>query len=274
MSVLLDHDANLAFLREGKGGLTLGADYYGTEEQYRQAHGLDLETAGLDTDEADASAESLDSAESEPSNETTIQLLPGSAVYRPDGLLPVIIEGESAGELGSSAPVWCVPGDFHRYLQPGEPDTADSGLVREILVGSYRSPADDDNDDPAYLGTFIPESEWDAVVGSLHRQCLHLIAEIGFDPSIERPDESRPRGETWLAERSNWETEVAGLKEHIASLEGKLAAPAPAPAPSALPENALELIQAAGSLSKPKAEAVLAALTSTTAPESSEAATP
>ncbi|MBB6053268.1 hypothetical protein [Armatimonas rosea] len=197
-------------------------------------------------------------------DETTIQLLPGIAVYRPDGLLPVLIEGEST-------PTWCVPGDFQRYLQPGEPETRASGLVREILVGSYRSPADDDNDDPACLGTFIPDSEWDAVVAAVHRERLQLIEEIGFDPTIERPDESKPRGETWLAERSNWETEVVGLKEHIASLEAQLAASAPAPAPSALPENALELIQAAGSLSKPKAEAVLAALTSTATPESTGA---
>lgn len=142
--------------------------------------------------------------------------------------------------------------------------------MREILVGSYRNPADDDNDDPAHLGTFIPDSEWDAVVADVHRERLRLIGEIGFDPTIERPDESKPRGETWLAERSNWQTEVAGLKGYITQMEAQLAAPAPAPTPSALPANALELIQTAGSLSKPKAEAVLAALTSTAAPESKE----
>lgn len=258
MSAFLNHEENLAFLREGKGGLTLGGSYYATEEQYRQAHGLDIP-------EADASAKLSSSfAESEPSHETTITLLPGVAVYRPDGLPPVTIEG------GGGLAAWYAPGDFQRYLQPGEPETETSGLVREILVGSYRNPADDDNDDPAYLGTFVPDSEWDAVVGDVHRGYLQLVEEIGFDPAVERPDESKPRGESWLAERAHWEAETAkweadfvGLKNQVRELEAKLAAQPVAidtPSRAALPENALELIKQAGRVGQDRAEAIFAAL--------------
>lgn len=157
------------------------------------------------------------SLEGNSENETIRSLFPGVAVFSLNGPY-----NDGDGEPNAQ---WSLPGDFQRYLQPGEPDTRASGLVREILVGSYRNLADDDNDDPAYLGTFIPESEWDAVVG---------------------------------------------LQSKIRELEGQLAAPATAPAssalpvPSALPDNALELIQTAGSLSKPKAEAVLAALQAST----------
>ena len=189
-------------------------------------------------------------------NETTASLLPGIAVFIGPGHSIPFSEGAR----------WLTSGEFKCYLELGEEDNA--GLYRELLVGPFRN-FDLDNDHELPSGNFLTDPEWDFVVGEPRKQVFQLIGEIGFDPYAERPDESKPRGETWLAERSNWETEVERLKEYVKELEGKLAATATAPASSALPDNALELIQTAGSLSKPKAEAVLAALQASreTAPE-------
>jgi hypothetical protein len=200
-----------------------------------------------DTPEADASMELLGSAESELTNETTVPLLPGVAVYL----------GPGASTPFSDGPKWCAPGDFQCFLEEG--GDANPGQFRELLVGPFRA-FDLDNDHELPEGTFLDELGWDSVVGRLRREIIALSEQIGIPAFLEQPDESKPLCGTWLAERSSWETEVERLKEHIVLLEGKLAVPAPAPAPSALPANALELIQTAGGLSKPKAEAVLAVL--------------
>ena len=196
-------------------------------------------------------------------DETTVPLLPGNVVFI----------GPSAPVPFSEGPRWLASGDFKCFLEPGGDEHP--SLVREVLVGPFRA-FDNDSDHELPEGSFLDEAGWAEWVENPQRVAFQLAQQVGFDPYQPQPDESKPRGETWLAERSDWETEVAGLKEHIASLEGKLAAPAPAPAPSALPvssalpENALELIKTAGGLSTPKAEAVLAALTSKAAPESAE----
>jgi hypothetical protein len=47
-----------------------------------------------------------------------------------------------------------------------------------------------------------------------------LEAEIGSPPSGSHPDEAKPRGETWHAERANWQAEVERLRA-AARKEGK-----------------------------------------------------
>ena len=259
----LRHEENLALLREGKGGLTIGSSYFGTEEQYRLAHGLDPEPS---TEDAEAS----DLNESDPlQHETSIFMLtPGSAVYRADGMLPAVIES------GEPAPVWCLPGDFKLFLEPGEDEHAN--LVREILVGSFRK-FDDRNDHDIEPGNFYTEPEWDSVVGEPRTHVMQLVQEIGFDPKVERPDESKPRGESWLAERASadaekqrMDAELSALKDQFAAanaraseLEAQLdATPADSPVSSALPENALERLTAIKGVGEKLAGEILAALTS------------
>lgn len=145
-------------------------------------------------------------------HEDEITLTPGSALYSPDGLLPPIGEG----------PKWCVPGDFQLYLEPSDAEQADGKLVREILVGSWREPSDDDFE--FAQGCFLDDSLWDSVVGAAQREALRLDQQIGKLAEGVHPDERLPRAETWLAERANWQTEVEQLRGYIAMLEGKLSA--------------------------------------------------
>ncbi len=195
-------------------------------------------------------------------------LSPGSALFVPTGDEPTT--GDSLFGY------WVAPGDFRLFLQPGESGTRSDGLVRELLVGAYRTP--EDSDFEFDQGTFIPDSEWDAVVGAVHRECLQLRELIGEIPEGAHPDEIKPRAASFMAERANWETEVAALRTSESDLRATVASLTArnaellssnaelltASVAAGLPGNALELIQTAGGLSKPKAESVLAALTAPT----------
>ena len=195
--------------------------------------------------------------EGKPQHETsTIRLDPGSAVLRTDGLLPIVIGsfGAAPGEGGQPAPTWCASGEFVLFLEAGEDEHAN--LVRELLVGPYRE-FNDTSDHELTPGNFLTDPEWDFVVGEPRTHVMQLVQEIGFDPEVERPDESKPRGESWLAERASadaekqrMDAELSALKEQLAAanartseLEAELTAtPADSPVSSALPENALDLL--------------------------------
>ena len=192
-----------------------------------------LESGDPSGSNAAPDTQSPTSLEGNPQHETII-LTPGSAVYRADGMLAAI------SESGESGPVWCLPGDFKLFLEPGEDEHAN--LVREILVGSFRK-FDDRNDHEIEPGNFYTEPEWDFVVGGARSEAMYLVQEIGFDPNVQRSDESKPRAESWLAERASADAEKARMDAEIKALKDQLAAtPANSPVPSALPENALELL--------------------------------
>jgi hypothetical protein len=190
------------------------------------------------------------------SNETIV-LSPGSALHRSSGLLPALVEG------GKPVPTWSAPGGFVLYLEPGEDEY--TGLVRELLVGSYRTP--EDSDFEHHQGVFFSDPEWEFVSGTLKNRIFELETQIGFLAGTKQSEESKPRGESWLAERADSDAEKARMDAEIATLKEQLSTALglqqleAAPLSELLPANALELIQTAGGLSKPKAEAVLAALT-------------
>ncbi len=144
----------------------------------------------------------------------TIFLTPGSAVYRADGLLPAISE---SGEFG---PTWSAPGDFVLFLEPGEDEH--TGLVRELLVGSYRHPEDSDFEQSQ--GVFFTDPEWDFVSGSLKNRIFEMETQIGFLAGTEQLADQRPRAESWLAERSAADAEKARLDAEIAMLFNQLTA--------------------------------------------------
>lgn len=54
-----------------------------------------------------------------------------------------------------------------------------------------------------------------------------LVKLVGEPPAGSHPDEMLPRAPTWHGERANWEAEVARLREHVATLEAKIADPNP-----------------------------------------------
>lgn len=241
---ILDHEANLAFLREGRGGLTLGATYYGTEAQYRQAHGLDI------PEEAETSDAEPDGSEKDQNNhETILVLTPGSAVF---------VYGASPDEPRR----WIASDDFELFLQPGEAGTDSDGLVRELLVGGFRQPADDDFEHDQ--GIFVPDSEWDDVVGAVHRERLELVEEIGFDPEAPRPDESKPRGASWLVERADSDAQLADADAKLTDANAKLAALeselAALKSSSGLPSNLRETLTGITGVGDKLADAIIAAL--------------
>jgi hypothetical protein len=48
-----------------------------------------------------------------------------------------------------------------------------------------------------------------------------LEKQVGELPEGAHPDERKPRAETWLQERANWEKEVKQLREYIKKLESR-----------------------------------------------------
>ena len=176
--------------------------------------------------------------EGTPQHETsTFRLDPGSAVLRTDGMLPIVIEG------GESAPVWSAPGDFVLFLEPGEDEH--TGLVRELLVGSFRSPENSDFEQSQ--GVFFTDPEWEFVSGSRKNRIFELETQIGFLAGTEQLADQRPRAESWLAERAAADAEKARMDADIASLKDQLAAASElikelqAPiAPASQPESAPE----------------------------------
>lgn len=190
------------------------------------------------TPEAEVASESV-------SHETTLVLTPGTAVYRPDGLLTVLIEGGS--------PSWCVPGDFELYIEHGMDEL--EGKVRELLVGAFREPAEGD---PERLpGIFLTPDRLDAYRQHIELLTRDLCRQIGFDPDADQSPEQLPRGESWLAERADTdaklielqgmvtkaEAEATMLKDQLAAasvrikeLEAKPAAEPPSAEPTVEPE--------------------------------------
>ena len=53
--------------------------------------------------------------------------------------------------------------------------------------------------------------------------CDALVKQVGSLPEGAHPDELKPRGETWLAERANWTAEVEALKAGIQLERQKIA---------------------------------------------------
>jgi hypothetical protein len=88
-----------------------------------------------------------------------------------------------------------------------------------------------------------------------------LEAEMpGVAPEKSLRNHSNEEWDAILEDLSEKSLQIADLNEVIEMLEGKLSVASLAASAFAFPGNALELIQQAGGLSKPKAEAVLAAL--------------
>lgn len=196
--------------------------------------------AGLpQTPEAEVASElSSSTLESNP-HETTIVLTPGSVVFRPDGDLPILVEGGPA--------VWCAPGDFVLYLEPGIDDL--EGQVRELLVGKFREPAEGDSE--RLSGIFLTPDRLDAYRQHIELLTRDLCRQIGFDPDADQSPDQLPRGESWLAERADSDAKLAEMESKLATLGAELAAakerikeleatpatePAPDPAPTVEPE--------------------------------------
>lgn len=170
-------------------------------------------------------------------DEATLLLTPGVSLFVHDGGFDA--NGPSGHRI--------TPGDFKLFLEGG--GDAYPGQVRELLVGKFRE-FDDQNDHEHPEGNFLDDSAWDALVSPLEKQIIVLSEQIGILAFVEQPDEQKPRGESWLAERANAEIEIAELKDQLAAVQSEIAAA------HVLPENALELIQKAG-ISKVKAEVLL-----------------
>lgn len=60
-----------------------------------------------------------------------------------------------------------------------------------------------------------------SIVTKLKEQVRDLNDQIGYLPDGVHPDERNPRAATWLAERANWQSELAQLRERVKELEGK-----------------------------------------------------
>lgn len=179
-------------------------------------------------------------------HETLSTLSPGSALYCADGRLPSLGEGAK----------WCLPGEFDLYLEAGEDDNA--GRVRELLVGPFRE-FDDRSDHELTPGNFLTDPEWDYVVGGARTEVMRLVQEIGFDPFQERPEESKPRGESWLAERAELESRLSELTSRLAELTTENAELSASPSAS-LPTDALERLVAIKGISEKLAGEILEAL--------------
>lgn len=187
-------------------------------------------------------------------HETIPTLSPGSALFVPDGRLAALGEGAK----------WCLPGDFALYLEAGEDDN--SGRVRELLVGPFRE-FDDPGDHDRTPGNFLTDPEWDYVVGGARTEVMHLVQEIGFNPLEERPEDSKPRGESWLAERAAADAKAAELESRVAELTSRLAELTTENAElseqvsaTGLPEDAIERLVALKGVSEKLAGEILEAL--------------
>lgn len=191
-------------------------------------------------------------------HETLPTLSPGSALFVPDGRLPALGEGAR----------WCLPGDFTLYLEAGGDDNPN--LVRELLVGPFREP-DDRSDHELTPGNFLTDPEWDEHVGSAPMAAVRLAEEIGLSPLQplgERPEDSKPRGESWLAERATADAKAAELESRLSELTSRLAelttenAELSASPSASLPTDALERLVAIKGVSEKLAGEILEALKS------------
>lgn len=209
--VVLDREALLEEIRAGR-MVTIGERTAHDEAGVDFLLSLSAEALAPSPDPASATEAPL---EGTPQHETII-LTPGSAVYRADGLLPAIVEG---GESGS---VWSAPGDFKRYLVPGNPAEPTNGIIREVFVGLPRDERDGDLD--IADGIFLEPEQWNSVVMPIESALRSLAQQIGIDPESEQLAEQMPRGESWLAERAAADAEKARMDAEIASLKDSLAA--------------------------------------------------
>jgi hypothetical protein len=60
------------------------------------------------------------------------------------------------------------------------------------------------------------------LIADLQNEVKVLRAERGELPPDAHPDEAKPRGATWLAERSNWLSETLRLRDHIHAMESAI----------------------------------------------------
>lgn len=198
------HEHNIEQLRAGS-SVVHGDTLFTSVEEYQAA------TSALGDKSPETTLEAM-SSESKP-HETTFVLIPGSAVYRSDGLLPIVSGGQSA-------PNWCAPGDFKLFLEPGEAGSRSDGLVRELLVGGFRQP--EGGDFELTQGTFLDDPGWESVVGSLQTRVFELERQIGFLAGTEQAADQLPRGESWLAERADSDAKLAELEGELAAAQERI----------------------------------------------------
>ncbi len=233
---VLDREALLGEIRAGR-MVAIGERTAHDEAGVDFLLSLSAEALAPSPDPASATEAPL---EGTPQHETsTFRLDPGSAVLRADGLLPIIIEG---GESGS---VWSAPGDFALFLEAGNGEH--TGLVRELLVGHYRS--GEDGDFEHKQGVFFTPDQLDNYRQHMESALRSLAQQIGIDPESDQLAEQMPRGESWLAERAAADAAKARMDAEIASLKDSLAAASELikglesqipPAPASQPEPVLD----------------------------------
>ncbi len=198
---------------------------------------------------------------------STFRLDPGSAVLRTDGLLPALIEGSQSG------PLWCLPGDFKLYHQSEYESDQPTGKWRDILVGPMREIGDDEPLIEGTAGAFFTVDELLAEFGDDRKRVFELQQLIGELPEGAHPDEIKPRAASFMAERANWETEVAALRASESELRTALAdltarnaelLTAGVVSASGLPADARERLVAIKGISEKLADEIVAALSSST----------
>jgi len=183
--------------------------------------GLDAILGTAPTDQAEGQ-ENQAEGQGTNTDETTepIVLSRGSAVLT--AVLPAIGEG--------TEPRWSAPGDFTQYLQFGHPSEGDgqlAGLVREILVGDWRSWTE--GDASVERGEFLAAGDVEqlrrAIAGDYQAIIEELRLQIGITPREAQTPEELPTGGSWLAERASWKQTVDALTARVAELELLAAAP-------------------------------------------------